>query len=127
MNTVGAALGHHAYLRSGGTTGIRVGVAGGNAELLDRVERRAQGALECVPGQLVIVVQTVEGYVGLVATRSCHRTAAAVSGLIDIVSDESDAGLQTQNGNRVTAFRGKINQLCAVEYVPLGGVGGIHH
>jgi hypothetical protein len=47
--------------------------------------------------------------------------------LVHIVSDVNYTGLQTQNGNRIPAFRRQIGQLARVEVVAQGGVCGIDH
>src|SRR5579863_666479 len=98
VEAIGAALRHKVDLRSGRTAGSSVVVAGGHAEFLQGVERGAHGAFERVPLQLVVVVETIECDVGLVASRPVDRTAAAVIVLLGIgcLSDINDSGLETQ-------------------------------
>lgn len=56
MQAVSAALGHHVDLSTRGTSGIGIRVGGGDAELLNGVERHSQSALKGETLQLVVVV-----------------------------------------------------------------------
>ena len=128
MNGVGSLLGDERDLRARGTSFVRVAVAGGDTKLLQRVERGPERTLEGVPKKLVMVIEAVEAEVGLIAARAAYRTAAAVVGLVDLFAgaDVSDAGLQAQNGCRITSFRGQSQQLPFIEGVPDRSVFGVH-
>ena len=106
MKVVRAALGDETYLRSGGSAGIRIRVAGGDAEFLNRIERCAQRSLKRVAGQLIIVIQAVQAlrWSGRCGRR--RRNRRGCRRLIDVLSDIRDAGLEAQNRNWIAAFRG---------------------
>ena len=133
MKVIGAAFGHHIDLCARGAAGICVRIGGRNAELLNRVQRNPQSALKGIALQLVVVVQTIHGHVGLVAAGACHRSATAVFRLIGlriilvrVTSKIRDAGLKAQDRYRVAALRREVSELDGVERISLARVGGIH-
>src|ERR1019366_4580420 len=106
VEVVGSTLGHQSDLGSARTSSIRVGIAGNNPKLLKRVEGRTQCSLKSVTVDLVIVIDSINGHVGLVATCTADRAAPTINIGIDAiaVTGENDARLQAENGYRVSAF-----------------------
>src|SRR5258708_39636322 len=72
VELVRPAFGHECYLRTGGTSGIRVGVARGDAKIGNGILRVAQHASECEAVVLVVDVDTVQRDVGLIAASAVH-------------------------------------------------------
>jgi hypothetical protein len=56
VDEIGSTLGDQIHLRSGGTAGGSVVVAGGHTEFLQRIQRGSHGALEGIAFQLVVIV-----------------------------------------------------------------------
>ena len=70
MKAVGPAFCDQRDLGAGGTAFIGIGIAGGYAKLLQRIQRRAQRTLKSESLGLIIVVDAVEHDVRLIASRS---------------------------------------------------------
>src|SRR3954468_3702375 len=100
VKTIVTALGQHHDLRAGGASGVSVGVGGGDAEFLDRVERRTQHALESESSELLVVIDAVDGEVRLVAARPSDASGATVERGIDTRTraGEGYARLQAEDG-----------------------------
>src|SRR5208282_6508417 len=128
VELVGSTLGYQRDLSSTGTTRFRIGIAGNDPELLKRVEGRTECSLKCVAADLVIVIDSVNGHVGLVAPRAADRAAPAVNIGIDAVAvtGKYDAWLQTENRDRVSAFGRQVFDLRDIERVTLRGILGVH-
>ncbi len=105
--------------------GGRVVVAGGDAEFLQGIQGGAHRAGEGISVELIVVVETIEGDVGLVAAGSVHRASAAVVVLVHVLADVDNAGLQAQNRNRIAALRGQIGELPRIEVVAQRRVLGV--
>src|SRR5882762_2356984 len=101
MEIVGAALGHQGHLCAGGASHVSVATVGGHAEFLQGIERSPQGSAESIAAELIVVVETVPGDVGLIAAPAGHSAAAAVIGLIDLTADVGDTGLQAEYLDRI--------------------------
>ena len=110
MDGIGSALGDQVHLRAGGAAGRGVIVAGSDAEFLQRVERGAHRPLEGIAFELIVIVQSIEGYVALIAASTVDGAAAAIVVLLIIrhIADEDDAGLEAENRGRISTFRRQI-------------------
>ena len=105
VEIVGATLGHQIHLRPGRTAGLGIGIARGYPKFLQGVQGGAQGAFECRPLCLIVVVNAIQGDVGLVAAGAAHRPRAAVEILVNFFAHENYSGLQAKNARRIAAFR----------------------
>ena len=103
VEIVGATLGHQIHLRPRRTAGIGIGIASGYAKFLQGIQSGAQGAFECRPLCLIVVVNAIQGDVGLVAAGAAHRPPAAVETLVN-VAHENYSGLQAKNARRIAAL-----------------------
>ena len=103
---VGTGLGHQGDLRSGAAPGIRIRTGGGDAELLGGIERRPQNAGEGIAVLLVVVIQTIEGYVGLVGACAGDGAAAAILVLLvrRLLAKIQNSRLQAQQVGHVAPF-----------------------
>src|SRR5207302_9543074 len=67
VEIVGAALGHQIYLRAGRAAAIGIGLAGDDAKFLQGIQSGAQRALKREAESLIVVVNPIQGNVGLIA------------------------------------------------------------
>jgi hypothetical protein len=97
MKGVGAALGDQRDLTSGGATLVGIVACGRDAKLLDGIESGANGAFEGGAANLVVVVDTIESDVGLIAAATIQGAVARINVVVDLVSDKGDAWLQAED------------------------------
>ena len=126
MKGVGAALGDQRDLTSGGAALIGIVACCGDTKLFDGIERGANGAFEGGAANLVVVVDTVENNVGLVAAAAIESAVACVNVVVDVVADERDARLQAEDSGGIAAFEGKRQDLVRVEGIAKGCVSRVH-
>jgi hypothetical protein len=123
VKLVRSALGHERNLRSRTAATIRVGIAGGHAELLDGILRHAQDAGECITFVLVVYIDAIERDVGLVAAGAIHTAAARVVVTVTgILTEEGHTRLQAQQLDHISAFERKHIDLALVEGIAERGV-----
>ena len=112
-------------MRPGRTAGIGIGIASGYAKFLQGVQGGAQGAFECRPLCLIVVVNAIQGDVGLVAAGSAHRPSAAVETLVNFFAHENHSGLQAKNARRIAAFERQRLYTRGGDGVADGGILGV--
>src|SRR6266704_7065391 len=132
MKAVRSAFRHQADLRARRPSRIRIGVAGGDPELLQRVQSRTDGAGKGYTLQLVVIVDTVERHTSLVAASAIHRAASAVNLGVCLASNsvgtpcEHHPGLEAENADRIAALKGKRVDLVCAKRVTQRGILRIH-
>src|SRR5262249_10640818 len=86
----------------------------------------ANGAGEGGAAHLVVVVDAIEGDVGLVAAATVQSAVPRVDRVVDVGADIGDPGLQAQDTRSVATLKGKSENLSRIECVADGGVRGVH-
>ena len=74
--------------------------------------------------KLIIIVDTVEGDIGLIAAGSIHRTGATIRGTGDVgaVAGKDNSRLQTEDSCGIAPLEGEIRNLTGLEGVTEGSV-----
>ena len=111
----------------GGTSDVGARVCRSDSELFDGVQSGTQGALKRCAQRLIIVVDSVQGKVRLVAAAAVHGTAAAVAGEVDLIAvcDGDHSRLQAQDRSRIAALKWQRRNLCLIERVSNRRIGRI--
>jgi hypothetical protein len=126
MELVGAGLGDEADLCSGGSSGVGVGEAGGDAKLLDRILGLAKDASEGEAVDLVVVVDTVHGDVALIGPAAIDSaTPAVLHGGIAGWRQINDARLEGEDVRHVAGLAGERLNGRVVRRVSQRGVGDV--
>src|SRR5258708_28132887 len=83
-----------------------------------------------MPQQLVVVVDTIQCNIRLVAASAIHSSATTVLPFIHLGvvlgSDEDDSGLQAQNADWVSSFERQVLELLGPEGMSQCRVRGVH-
>ena len=94
-----------------------------NSSMESSVERTAP--VKALPVALGIVVDAVEGDVGLIAAAAVDGAVAGVDVVVDVGADEGGAGLEAEDACGIAAFKGQGQESVGVEGVAERGVGGV--
>lgn len=124
VELIRAAFGDQLHLGAGRTPLIRISVRRCHAKFFNGIESRAQRACKRIPGCLVIIIDSVERQIGLVAAAAIHGATAAVTRKVHLaaIRDRYDAGLQTQNACGIPPFEWQSRNFRLVERISNRGV-----
>ena len=124
MDVVGAAFGDEGDLGAGGAAEIGVGTGGDDAELLDSVERDAEGGGEAGARVLIVGIDAVERDVRLIGLTAIYVAGAVTRRVVFAVV--SYAGLEGKQANDIAAFEGELKDRLGGEVIAEGGVLGVN-
>src|SRR5262249_23759035 len=98
-----AALGDNRNLRAGASARIRVRIGGGYAKLLHRIEGGTKYGGEGKAVFLIVVVNPVQGYVGLIGPRPGDCAASTIDRLVNLPAQIQHARLQAKKVRNISA------------------------
>ena len=128
MDRVRSAARDERDLRAGGAAGVGVGVGRGDAELIDRLTCGAQGTVEGIAEDLIVVVYAVQGEVGLVLARAVDDACPCVlveAAALGSTVERKYARLQGKEVGDVVGQVGQVLHLRTVEGLAQRGVRAI--